>query len=266
MEKKAAVIQYPGSNCEYETARALREVGIYAEIFRWNRSVDELDEFDAYVIGGGFSYQDRVRAGVIAAKEPIMGKVMEEAEKGKPVLGICNGAQVLVESGMIPGNNFGEVEMALATNIMKRKGRIVRRGYYCDWVYLLSSSKKARCAFNLGIEKGEILPMPMAHAEGRFTTTKKGLLDELIANDQIVFRYSNEDGDVIDEFPVNPNGSLSNIAAVCNPKGNVMAIMPHPERAFHPWQTPYFVEKKGMGRKLFESLAAFLKGDRDGAL
>ena len=119
--KKVAVIQYPGSNCEYETARAVEASGMSAEIFRWNKDPSSLPEYDGYIIPGGFSYQDRVRAGAIGAKKSIMRTILKEAETGKPVMGICNGAQVLVETGLIPGFDNKELAIALAWNEMKQQ-------------------------------------------------------------------------------------------------------------------------------------------------
>ncbi len=270
MKPKIAVIQYPGSNCEYETAWAVRSAGMEAEIFRWNRSPEELKEFDGYIISGGFSYQDRVRAGAIAAKKPIMKVIKEEAEKGKPVLGICNGAQILVEAGMIPGICWGEVEMALAPNLSGE-----RAGYYCNWIFVRCEVKGERCVFTKNFSPGEVIPLPVAHAEGRFITSKEGLLEELKEREQIVLRYCNSKGEIISEFPVNPNGSVYNIAGICNPEGNVFALMPHPERANWIRQvpsdldTPYSQLKEeawgdlermrapGPGRKIFTSLLSF---------
>jgi len=120
-----AVLQLPGVNCEYETRAVLERAGLQAEIFRWNLPPESLETFDAYVIPGGFSYQDRIRAGVVAAKAPVLSVVAAGAEAGKPVLGICNGAQVLVEAGLVPGLQPGRVEVSLAPN---RGGWI---GYYC---------------------------------------------------------------------------------------------------------------------------------------
>ncbi len=223
---RIAVIQYPGSNCEHETARAVQSAGMEAEVFRWNKDPGELPGYDGYILPGGFSYQDRVRAGAIAAKKAIMSTMMSEAEKGKPVMGICNGAQILVETGMIPGVAWGELEMALAPNMMEG-----RSGFYCDWVYLKLACAPERCVFSRALGPGEVLPMPVAHAEGRFVTRKEGLLERLWADDQIVFQYSDADGNAAAEFPGNPNGSLDSIAGICNRQGNVLALMPHPERA-----------------------------------
>ena len=121
MSARVAVVQLPGVNCESETMRALARVGLEPEIFRWTRPAAELKRFDAYVLPGGFSYQDRVRAGALAAKDPLIESLEDAAGRGKPVLGICNGAQVLVEAGLVPGGE--SVEVALARNRMPDRAR-----------------------------------------------------------------------------------------------------------------------------------------------
>ncbi len=232
---RVALVQFPGSNCEWETQRSAEAAGLVCDIFRWNRDPALLADYDGYIIGGGFSYQDRVRSGAIAAKEPIVKRVCDEVgERGKPCLGICNGAQVLVEAGLIPGVSRGEVEMALAPNRHDPAGRIA--GFCCRWVYLKHTS--ARCALTSQMPPNQVWPVPIAHGEGRFTTRITGLLDRLRANDQIVFRYCDEAGDVAADPAVNPNGALDNIAGLCNPEGNVLAMMPHPERASFLRQVP----------------------------
>jgi phosphoribosylformylglycinamidine synthase subunit PurQ / glutaminase len=230
---KVAVIQYPGTNCEYETARALESVGIPADIFRWNRPADELKKYHGFVIAGGFSYQDRIRAGAVAAKKSIIGALMAEAEAGKPVLGICNGAQVLIETGMVPGISWGETEMALAANLAGSN-----RGYHCDWVFLRAEDQVQKGCFNRCFSPGEVIPIPVAHAEGRFTTRNPDTLTSILKNHQIAFRYCTPDGKIDSDFPFNPNGSIENIAGVYNPSGNVLALMPHPERAAWIRQIP----------------------------
>jgi len=273
--EKIAIIQYPGSNCEHETVRAVVSAGLEAEIFRWNKDAAGLCEFDGYIISGGFSYQDRVRAGVIAAKQRIVQTIIEESQSGKPVLGICNGAQVLVEAGLVPANHFGQIEMALAPNLVKG-----RSGYYCEWVYLKVKSK--RSVFTGLFKEGEVFPIPVAHAQGRFVTREEGLLDALKENGQIAFAYCREDGQELDEFPINPNGSLANIAGLSNPSGNVLALMPHPERANWLFQVPTDLENKyskdkrealgridkmrspGPARRIFESMKEYIKESKGG--
>jgi phosphoribosylformylglycinamidine synthase len=219
---RVAVIQFPGVNCEAESVRALERVGLEAEIFRWTRPARELRPFDAYLLPGGWSYQDRVRAGALAAKDPLVDVLAEEAERGKPVLGICNGAQVLVEAGLVP--DHGHVELALARNRMTGRG-----GYYARWVHARVESSP--CVFTRHLEPGTLLPLPIAHGEGRFTSGDSERMPSLLRAGQVPLRYATPDGAPAESFPANPNGAEAAAAAVCNGRGNVLAMMPHPERA-----------------------------------
>ena len=218
---RVAIVQFPGVNCEAETARALERAGLRAEVFRWTRRAAELAAFDAYVLPGGFAYQDRVRAGVLAAKDPLVGVLAERAAAGTPVLGICNGAQVLVEAGLVPGG--GRVEVALARNRMP-----ARDGYYTRWVTCRVES--SACIFTRHLEPGTLLPLPVAHGEGRFVSGRRGALAKLIGAGQVPLRYARADGSPAEDFPDNPNGAEMAAAAMCNALGNVLAMMPHPER------------------------------------
>ncbi len=267
MKDTVAVIQFPGVNCEMETAAAVRAAGLAADLFRWNEDPSILEDSIAVILPGGFSYQDRIRAGVVAAKDRIMDKLSELASAGRPVLGICNGAQVLVESGFIPGLSWESVDLALAPNVMAD-----REGYYCNWTHLRNEG--ASCVWTSEIDPSEVLPVPIAHAEGRFTTDDEEVLGRMRENGQIVLRYCTASGRIDESFPVNPNGSVDNIAGVCNPSGNVLAMMPHPERASWLRQVPEDIpgpwgkrrmaasgdrermEERGPGLMFFESLAA----------
>lgn len=259
---KIAVLQFPGTNCEHETLVAVKAVGMDGELFRWNRSERELCSFDGFIIPGGFSYQDRVRAGAIASKEPVMQTLKEEAEKGKPVIGICNGFQILVESSLLPGT--GKIDMALAQNVMTCRGNIVRRGYYCDWINLRHDASPKRCCGSFLIGSGDLLKMPIAHGEGNLVSMNSDLIERLNHNGQVVFRYCDENGATDTEFPVNVNGSRENIAGICNAEGNVLGLMPHPERASFPWQLPSHHPGKNRnpncsGRLVFESLKRYIE-------
>ncbi|MBL07516.1 MAG: phosphoribosylformylglycinamidine synthase I [Rhodobiaceae bacterium] len=229
MSASIAIIQFPGSNTERETLMACRRTSLNPIEFLWNEPAEKLSNFDGFVIVGGFSYEDRSRAGVIAALDPIMKQIKIEAEKGKPVLGICNGAQILVESGLVPGLDSHRVGVALTDNKRVKGGHVVGVGYYNAWANLKMSVPSNRCAFTRHLNTGDFINIPLAHGEGRFIVPDE-LLEKMIANDQTVYRYCDDDGNLVDEFPTNPNGSIYNIAAVCNPVGNVMAMMPHPER------------------------------------
>jgi phosphoribosylformylglycinamidine synthase len=219
---RVAVLQFPGVNCEAETARAIERAGLEAEVFRWTRPARELAGFEAYVLPGGFSYQDRVRAGALAAKDPLLEVLADRAGAGVPVLGICNGAQVLVEAGLVPGG--GKVEVALARNRMPD-----RTGYQSRWVWC--RIEPSACVFTHGLEPGTLLPLPVAHGEGRFTSLKKGMLDTLAESGQTPFRYARGNGELAEDYPDNPNGADAAVAGLCNARGNVLALMPHPERA-----------------------------------
>ncbi len=241
---KIAVIQFPGSNTERETIMAVRRAGMEAVPILWNDRTDMLRDCHGFIITGGFSYEDRSRAGVIAALDPIMDILKEENESGKPLLGICNGAQILVEAGIVPGLNDYRLGMALAPNKCVINGHVLGTGYYNAWASLALSTAPARTAFTADLKRNEILIVPFAHAEGRFLVPES-LLRELRDNGQCVFRYCDDLGETRPEFPINPNGSVFNLAAVCNPAGTAMAIMPHPERT-----------SKGDG--IFRSMRSFI--------
>lgn len=233
MKPRVCIIQFPGVNCEYETARALSAAGMDASIVRWNVSDGGIGDFDGFVLPGGFSYEDRVRGGAIAASEDIVARLMEQGAAGKPIVGICNGAQVLVESGLVPGLAGRRIDLALAPN----KG-MGRDGYYANWVYVTPGPEPARCVLTCDLEPGEVLPIPIAHCQGRFTSGDAGLFEMLDDNGLIVLKYCTPDGQAPGGFPDDPNGSEKFAAAVCNRDGNVAALMPHPERAAWLRQVP----------------------------
>jgi len=220
---KIAIIIFPGLNCHQESFRAIKKAGMAPEFFRWNEIPEKLKTYDGYFIPGGFSYEDRVRSGAIAARDPIMEIIKQEAMNKKPVIGICNGAQILVESCLIPGIYGHNLSVALAAN---------NHGYLNIWVNMINDQAEGRCAFTACFPKGEFFRLPIAHGEGRFVIDDVQL-KKLIENGQTVFRYCDDLGQIIDEFPINPNGAVYNLAGICNPEGNVLALMPHPERTGH---------------------------------
>lgn len=251
-----AVILFPGINCEEETLRSVQSVGMQGKIVRWN-SDEDLESYDGFILPGGWSYEDRIRAGVISAKDPIMKVIKKQATEGKLVLGICNGCQVLIETGMVPGLE-DKIQMALAPNLNPFVS-----GYYCTWV---NTKTTGSSAFTSLIKKNTVIPIPIAHGEGRFVTKDKKLLNRLIKNNQIIFRYCDEKGKVIDKFPINPNGSIYSIAGISNKQGNVLAMMPHPERANWVRQLPNKknlsfneTEKQAPARKIFESMKNYIE-------
>jgi phosphoribosylformylglycinamidine synthase subunit PurQ / glutaminase len=206
---KVAIIQFPGSNCDLDALEILRDVVKVETDLVWHKDLDR-DDYDAYVLPGGFSYGDYLRAGAIAATSPSLRIVKEAAEDGKPVLGICNGFQILVEAGLLPG--------AVLRNSSLR--------FACTWTRLRVET--TRTPFTSRAEKGQVLEIPIAHNEGRYYLDREQI-PELETNQQIVFRYVNESKEPTGD--ANPNGSIDNVAGICNQSGNVMGLMPHPERA-----------------------------------
>lgn len=223
---RAAVLQITGVNCEYESVRALAAAGIEARILRWNEPSSVLGEFDAYLLPGGFAFQDRIRAGAVAAKLPAVERIAQESERGKPVLGICNGAQVLVEAGLVPGFHPGRVEMALAPNRAPR-----REGYLCRWVWVAAGEGPGRASFASAVAPGEPVPLPIAHGEGRFLTADPEVRARVEREGLALFRYVTAQGAPAGAYPDDPNGAMLRAAGVTNARGNVLALMPHPERA-----------------------------------
>lgn len=240
---RMAIISFPGSNGEVESMRVIRKVGMEPIFFRWNDDRAKLRDVDGYFIPGGFSYEDRGRSGMIAAHDPLMQFIGSEADAGKVVIGICNGAQVLVESGLIP--NGEGLQMSIARNAINTEEGIRELPFLSEWIWIARRCAKGRCATS-GWDG--VMQVPIAHGEGRFTTRDSELLKELKRNDQIAFSYCDADGDVSDDPAITPNGSLLAIAGICNSAGNVVALMPHPERA------------QGGGDAYFESAKMWMEG------
>jgi phosphoribosylformylglycinamidine synthase len=195
---KVGIIRFPGSNCDRDVFHALELAGAEPEYIWWSKR--DLSDFEAIVIPGGFSYGDYLRAGAIAAITPVINGIKDCVKEDKPVLGICNGAQILAEVGLVPGV-FTENQNAK---------------FICEWTEL--KIETSRTPFTSMYKKNEIIKMPIAHAEGRYFTED---LKKLRDNDQIVLSFESE----------NPNGSIQSITGVCNEEGLVCAVMPHPERA-----------------------------------
>ncbi len=226
---RIALLQFPGSNCERETLLAVSRCGMEPVEFLWNQPAERLSQYEGYIIVGGFSYEDRARSGVIAAQDPLMLALREESQKGKPVLGICNGAQILVESGLVPGLERFQLGAALTDNKRIRQGKILGTGFYNDWAYLRLADSSQAGAFTRHLNPKTVLRLPVAHGEGRFLIPP-ALVHEMQTQGMALFQYCSETGEVQDEFPINPNGSTHNLAAISNQMGNVLAMMPHPER------------------------------------
>lgn len=206
---KFGVVTFPGSNCDEDMIYVLEtKLGQQVEKL-WHKDTD-LKGADFIVLPGGFSYGDYLRSGAIAKLSPIMGEVIKHANKGGYVMGICNGFQILTESGLLEG--------ALLHNDSQK--------FICKNVFLKAANSSTK--ITSGLAQDRTYKIPIAHGEGRFYAPQE-TIDSLLTNDQILFRYASEEGQVSDEF--NPNGSVNNIAGICNKARNVFGMMPHPERA-----------------------------------
>jgi phosphoribosylformylglycinamidine synthase I len=221
---RVAVVRFPGSNCEPEACRAVERAGGEA-FYVWHRDTS-LKQADAVLLPGGFSYGDYLRSGAIARFSPVMEAIRRHAAAGGPVLGICNGFQILCEAGLLPG--------ALVRNAQLK--------YLSRPVDL--RVERTDTPFTGAYREGEVIRVPIGHGDGRYTAPD-AILDQLETRKQIVFRYAEQEGsDVL----ANPNGSLRDIAAICNPEGNVVGMMPHPERLADP------VLGSDAGHRVFVSL------------
>jgi phosphoribosylformylglycinamidine synthase len=220
------VLVFPGSNCDHDAYHVLKHVCGIETRFVWHKDSD-LSGLDAVVLPGGFSYGDYLRTGGIARFSPVMRAVVEFAGKGQPVIGICNGFQILQEAGLLPG--------AMLRN---RSVKFLSQAVHVR-------VERTDTPLTAGLSEGEVLSMPIAHGEGNFYLPDEDL-ERLEGEGQVVFRYTTRDGRL--EDAANPNGSARAIAGVCSPGRNVVGLMPHPERASEP--------ELGCsdGRRLFESL------------
>lgn len=264
-EIRVCVMRVGGTNCDSEAQRAFQELGVQAETVHLNELVKRgnLMDYQVLVFPGGFSYGDYVRAGVIWAKRLFakLGKDLKAfVEENRPIMGICNGFQVLVEEGLLPGfEGISEYpEAALAANIPQ--------GYNCRWIHL-KHENNGKCIYTSNIPKGNVLHIPVAHSEGRFLFPKEKeqkLLEKLYDDDLIVFRYCDKNGNYAEgRYPTNPNGSFHDIAGICNQEGTIFGLMPHPERALYWWQQPDWTRHKelpqyGDGKLILEGLISQL--------
>ncbi len=224
------VVIFPGSNCDQDCIHVLRSVLGQDVVELWHGDTS-LRGVDGIVLPGGFAYGDYLRAGAVAATSPIMSAVKTFAQSGRPVLGICNGFQVLLEAGLLPG-------AMLRNHSLQFRCRPV-------WMRVEST----RTPFTWNLHDGQVLQMPVAHGEGNYVAPD-AMLDELERSGRVIFRYCDAAGQIDEK--ANPNGAALNIAGICNETGNIVGLMPHPERAAEA------VLGSADGRLIFESIIAYL--------
>jgi phosphoribosylformylglycinamidine synthase subunit PurQ / glutaminase len=229
---KFGVVVFPGSNCDLDAYHMVTDVMREEAVYLWHRDRD-LKGVDLVILPGGFSYGDYLRCGAIARFSPLMEEVTAFARRGGLVLGICNGFQILLESGLLPGALYRNDNLQ----------------FRCQFTRI--RVEQASLPFTRALTKGDILKIPIAHGEGNYYAPPE-LLRELEEGGQVVFRYVDEDGEATPG--ANPNGSLQNIAGICNRQGNVLGMMPHPERAGEK------VLGSDEGRGIFKSVIGYWKG------
>ncbi|HKR09195.1 MAG TPA: phosphoribosylformylglycinamidine synthase subunit PurQ [Gemmatimonadaceae bacterium] len=209
---KFGIVTFPGSNCDYDTYHAVTEVLGEEAVYLWHKDHD-LQGSDVIILPGGFSYGDYLRAGAIARFSPIMQEVVAYAKAGGPLLGICNGFQIACEAGLLPGALLRNAHLQFVSDAVRIR------------------VENTETMFTDLYERGEVLRIPVAHGDGRYVASKE-TLDRLEGEGHVVFRYVDASGNVT--ASANPNGSERNIAGVINDEGNVLGLMPHPERACSP--------------------------------
>jgi len=269
---KIGIIRIEGTNCEQESYEAFKRLGTQPEfvhlkqLLQTDCSKEEkrnISDFHCLMIPGGFSSGDYIRAGAILAarmKSKLETHLTEFINNGYPLLGICNGFQVLTELGLLPGINHKASKVPTACLHINDSDLFECRPTF------LKHENNGNCVFTKKIKKDEIRMIPSAHAEGKLILSidqSEKEVQKLEANDQIVFRYVNEQGDY-DGYPWNPNGSFDNIAGICNKEGNVFGMMPHPERVFYRYQHPNWTKtgienNEGDGRAVFESVIHYIE-------
>ncbi len=225
---KFGVVIFPGSNCDEDALHAAKDVFGQEVVYLWHKDTD-LQASDVVILPGGFAHGDYLRTGAMARFSPIMASVRAFAERGGPVLGICNGFQVLLESGLLPGAMLRNRELK----------------YRCEFVHL--RVEQTDTPFTAAARVGQVLRIPIGHGEGNYYAPPD-ILERLEQNRQVVLRYCDAQGNVTDE--ANPNGSVHGVAGICNERRNVVGMMPHPERACEPLLGGVD------GRMIFESILA----------
>ncbi|MFA5995181.1 MAG: phosphoribosylformylglycinamidine synthase subunit PurQ [Patescibacteria group bacterium] len=223
-----AIIHFPGTTGVAEIERAANSVGLATQRVLWHE-VNKLDNAAAIILPAGFSYGDRIRPGVIAARSLIMQKIKQLAQQGKPVLGIGNGCQILIEAGLLPGVTQQALAGATALNVRKQGQDVLGVGLYHEAVYIKMVTPAVRTVFTNGLTQNIVLAARVADGAGRFLFPET-LLTELEHNHQIVFKYCVANGTITNEFPANPNGAIESIAGICNPAGNILGYIPEIER------------------------------------
>ncbi len=255
MQPRVLILHANGTNRDLELATAFELAGAQTEIVHLNHLRNHKKNWQDYqilAVPGGFSYGDTLGAGRLLALDLriyFADEVRAFVESGKPVIGICNGFQALVKTGLLPNPNQGLHDATLTFNAQGQ--------FECRWVTLHAQSKNCLWTRDLS----DPIYCPVAHGEGRFELSDAKLLDELRTHDQLALAYATPDGTPTEEYPYNPNGSVAGIAGVCNPQGNVLGLMPHPEDHVLPYQHPRWTrgETGQLGLKLFESGVKYLK-------
>ena len=249
---KVAVLRTAGTNCDRETAFAFQKVGATCDFVHINKLISSreiLDEYKILAIPGGFTYGDDIASGKILANElknSLNEEIIKFITRGKLIIGICNGFQVLVKSGLLPNieGGFDKMEVTLSLNDSDK--------FEARWVYL--KPVKSKCVWTKNIKN--VIYLPVAHGEGKFIPADKKILTKLKKNNQIVFEYSDEKGKGRG-YPWNPNGSVANVAGICDPTGRIFGLMPHPERHIERTQHPRWTRESSdappCGLAIFEN-------------